>query len=201
MSKAPKYSFRVVEKRNNTWTAEIQRQATSKKKVVSKRQTGFASENEGTAWAEQELTKILENHVARNKRHDEERAEQYQDKLKQAELAATKASLEDDADATEVEELEQQLEQSFSLNEDEQQKAIADLQELEALETAEVDEESGSKLKFDFEIELEEAEEAEKTLAKKRKMAKAKKANAENEIDASTTVDGSEEVNSIYLKK
>lgn len=201
MSKAPKYSFRVVEKRNKTWTAEIQRQATSKKKVVSKRQTGFATEAEGRVWAEQQLAQVLENHIARNKRHDEDRAEQYQNKLKKAELAASQAALSENADDADVQELEQQLEQSFSLNEDEQQKAIADLQELEALERDDSLEERVDTLKFDFEIELEEAELAEQEASKKAKTKKLKKGDVQDNANDDKTVDGSEEVNSIYLKK
>ncbi|TRX54459.1 DUF3622 domain-containing protein [Thalassomonas sp. M1454] len=203
MSKAPKYSFRVVEKRNKTWTAEIQRQATSKKKVVSKRQTNFATEAEGITWAEEQLKEILAKLVAKNKRHDEERAEQYQDKLKKAALLASEAALE----ASEQELNKSESEESFSLTEAEQEKAIADLEELEALESNDADDELKNKpdtLKFDFEIELEEAEQAEKeaaALAKKKAKA-AKKAKAEEVVeDDVPTADGSEEVNSIYLNK
>lgn len=192
MSKAPKYSFRVVEKRNNTWTAEIQRQATAKKKVVSKRQTGFASEEQGVEWAEQELKQILANHIQRNKRHDEERAEQYQEKLKQKQLAIETAMATDDSDsnnsdstadlATQDEPVEAKLTQTT-------ENTVADLDD---------DANLVSKPKFDFEVELEEAEEAEKALKKK---AKAKKKLVKQQVDDSElTVDGSEEVNDIYLK-
>ena len=160
MSKAPKYTFRVVEKRNNTWTAEIQRQATSKKKVVSKRQTGFANEAEGVVWAENELQQVLANHVARNKRHDEERVDQYKDKLKKAELAAAKAALEENDEDDSSDESAEESEQSFTLSEAQQEKAIADLQELEQLETDDADEElvdKPDKLKFNFELDLEKS--------------------------------------------
>ncbi len=189
MSKAPKYSYRVVEKRNNTWTAEIQRQATSKKKVVSKRQTSFASEDEGIAWAKVELEKILVNHIERNKRHDEERAEQYQEKLKKAELAAAQASLEVSEEATATEEEENT---SFALTEEQQLKAIADLQELEQLENDDDDKESAAKPKFDFEVELEEAELAEKEALKKAKAKKSKKADVADADDDALTADGSD---------
>ncbi|WNC67681.1 DUF3622 domain-containing protein [Thalassotalea nanhaiensis] len=201
MSKAPKYTFRVVEKRNNSWTAEIQRQATSKKKVVSKRQTGFASEAEGVVWAENELKQVLANHVARNKRHDEDRAEQYKDKLKKAELAAAKAALEEDEQVNSTEENEQ----SFTLSEAEQEKAISDLQELEQLETDDAEEELANKsdrLKFDFELALEEEELAEKEALSKKKVktkAEVKADVKESSADESETADGAE-VNSIYLQ-
>ncbi|WNC73297.1 DUF3622 domain-containing protein [Thalassotalea psychrophila] len=204
MSKAPKYTFRVVEKRNKTWTAEIQRQATSKKKVVSKRQTGFASEAEGVVWAENELKQVLANHVARNKRHDDDRAEQYKDKLKKAELAAAKASLEADEQAEETVESEQ----SFTLSEAEQEKAISDLQELEQLETDDAEEELASKsdkLKFDFELVLEEEELAAKEASSKVKTKSETKVKTSiedssvEEVDESETADGAE-VNSIYLQ-
>lgn len=197
MSKAPKYTFRVVEKRNNTWTAEIQRQATSKKKVVSKRQTGFASEADGVVWAENELKQVLANHVARNKRHDDDRAEQYKDKLKKAELAAEKAAL---AAAEAGDEDTDESEQSFTLSDAEQEKAISDLQELEQLESDDAEDELASKsdkLKFDFELDLEKEELAEKEAASKVKT----KAKTETKVEAddSETADGAE-VNSIYLQ-
>ncbi|WOH39227.1 DUF3622 domain-containing protein [Thalassotalea fonticola] len=203
MSKAPKYTFRVVEKRNSTWTAEIQRQATSKKKVVSKRQTGFASEAEGVVWAENELKQVLANHVARNKRHDEDRAEQYKDKLKKAELAAAKAALanEETADSENTEESEQ----SFTLSDVEQEKAISDLQELEQLESDDSEQELSDKparLKFDFELDLEEAELAEeeaKNKAKAKSKTKADKQDSAEGTDEAETADGAE-VNSIYLQ-
>ena len=201
MSKAPKYTFRVVEKRNNSWTAEIQRQATSKKKVVSKRQTGFTSEAEGVVWAENELKQVLANHVARNKRHDEDRAEQYKDKLKKAELAAAKAALEEDEQVNSTEENEQ----SFTLSEAEQEKAISDLQELEQLETDDAEEELANKsdrLKFDLELALGEEELAGKEALSKKKVktkAETKADVKESSTDEAETADGAE-VNSIYLQ-
>lgn len=54
MSKNPKFAIRVTEKRNG-WSAEITRQVTSRKTMVSKRETGFDSEEKAQAWAEQEL--------------------------------------------------------------------------------------------------------------------------------------------------
>lgn len=207
MSKAPKYSFRVVEKRNKTWTAEIQRQATSKKKVVSKRQADFASEAEGTAWAEAELVTILANHVARNKRHDDSRAEQYQNKLKQAELAAATAALEssydaeysDDSAADAVDTEEQAVAtEDQATDAAEQAKVAAELQEVAELASDDTeDTELADKPKFDFEVELEEAEAIEK-IAKKKAKAAEKKAEV---ADDSATADGSDEVNSIYLQK
>lgn len=201
MSKSPKYTFRVVEKRNNTWTAEIQRQATSKKRVVSKRQTGFVSEAEGVVWAENELKQVLANHVARNKRHDEERAEQYKDKLKKAELVAEKAALEESEDAH----VSDESEQSFTLSDAEQEKAINDLQELEQLESDDSEKELADKpnsLKFDFELDLEEAELAEKEASRKAKAKskpKTEEQNSEEVADEADTADGAE-VNSIYLQ-
>ncbi len=49
MSKNPKFAIRVTEKRNG-WSAEITRQVTSRKTVVSKRETGFDSEEKAQAW-------------------------------------------------------------------------------------------------------------------------------------------------------
>ena len=195
MSKAPKYSFRVVEKRNNTWTAEIQRQATAKKKVVSKRQTGFATEVEGAEWAEQELKQILENHIQRNKRHDAERADQYQEKLKQQALEQeSQVDIDVEADIS----IEDETEFSADISTEESD-VVKSAVEADSAKTDE-DAELANKPKFDFEVELEEAEEAEKELKKKEK-AKKKLATKVEEVDNSeVTVDGSEEVNDIYLK-
>ncbi|MDH5572443.1 MAG: DUF3622 domain-containing protein [Gammaproteobacteria bacterium] len=72
MSKAKKYDFRII-KDNNTWTAEIIRQVTSKRTVVSKSQTGFATEAKAQAWAQDELPAFLKNLNERNKRRAEKR--------------------------------------------------------------------------------------------------------------------------------
>lgn len=198
MSKAPKYSFRVVEKRNKTWTAEIQRQATSKKKVVSKRQTDFATEAEGVTWAEAQLKEILATLVAKNKRHDDERAEQYQEKLKQAELQAASDKLAESYDGEDSEVVATQESEEEVIVE-----TVAN--EASAQESAETTDETKTVAKFDFEIELEEAEQAEKeaATAAKKKAKAAKKVKAEDVVveDDAPTVDGSEEVNSIYLNK
>lgn len=74
MSKSQKYSVNVIEQSDNTWCAKIERQITSKKKVVSKQQEGFASEAEGIAWAEQELATFISAQQNSNKRHGEQRS-------------------------------------------------------------------------------------------------------------------------------
>ncbi|WOH39228.1 DUF3622 domain-containing protein [Thalassotalea fonticola] len=74
MAKSQKYSVSVVEQNDSTWCAKIERQITSKKKVVSKQQDGFASESEATTWAEQELATFISAQQTSNKRHGEQRS-------------------------------------------------------------------------------------------------------------------------------
>ncbi|AUI85453.1 hypothetical protein BS333_03135 [Vibrio azureus] len=100
MSKNPKFAIRVTEKRNG-WSAEITRQVTSRKTVVSKRETGFESEEKAQAWAEKELAGFIENQVVRNERkavqRQEREAEQLAAKLrKQVERKAREAEADDE---------------------------------------------------------------------------------------------------------
>ena len=73
MAKSQKYSVSVVVQSDNTWCAKIERQITSKKKVVSKQQDGFTSETEATTWAEQELATFISAQQTSNERHGEQR--------------------------------------------------------------------------------------------------------------------------------
>lgn len=72
MSKGKKYDYRVSKNRTN-WKVEIVRQATSRKSVVSKRQTGFETEAAAKEWAEKELKSFVENQLERNKRKAKQR--------------------------------------------------------------------------------------------------------------------------------
>ena len=72
MAKGKKYDYRIV-KDNASWTAEIIRQATSKKTVISKSQGGFASEEEAKEWGQNELKSFLKNLNERNQRRAEKR--------------------------------------------------------------------------------------------------------------------------------
>lgn len=62
-----KYDFQLIEKRNG-WAAEIVRQITSRRTIVSKRQLGFATEAEAKEWAEKELVEFQKIQSERNKR-------------------------------------------------------------------------------------------------------------------------------------
>ena len=55
------------------WKAQIHRQITSKKTIVSKQQDGFASEAKAKEWAEQQLTEFTSTQGASNQRHGEQR--------------------------------------------------------------------------------------------------------------------------------
>jgi len=72
MAKGKKYDYRIVQDKK-TWTAEIVRQATTKKTVVSKSQDGFATEADAKEWGEKELKVFMENLGERNKRRSEKR--------------------------------------------------------------------------------------------------------------------------------
>ncbi|ANS86159.1 DUF3622 domain-containing protein [Vibrio scophthalmi] len=74
MSKNKKFAIRVSEKRTG-WTAEITRQVTSRKTVVSKREAGFESEELAQAWAEKELLGFVKNQAERNERKGQQRVE------------------------------------------------------------------------------------------------------------------------------
>jgi len=67
MAKGKKYDYKVTQN-DSTWTAEIIRQVTSRKTVVSKSQDGFASEAEATDWGKAQLVEFLEQLKEKNKR-------------------------------------------------------------------------------------------------------------------------------------
>ncbi|EGQ8126100.1 DUF3622 domain-containing protein [Vibrio parahaemolyticus] len=91
-----KFAVRVSEKRGG-WCAEITRQVTSRKTVVSKRETGFESEELAKAWGEQELAGFIENQVVRNERKAVQRQE------REAEQLAAKVRKEEARKAREAE--------------------------------------------------------------------------------------------------
>lgn len=72
MSTSKKFSYKVVEKRSG-WTAEIVRQVSAKRSVVSKREMGFESEADAIAWAEKELPNFIALQADRNKRKSDSR--------------------------------------------------------------------------------------------------------------------------------
>ena len=86
MSKNKKFAIRVTEKRAS-WTAEITRQVTSRKTVVSKREMGFESEELAQAWAEKEMLGFVKNQAERNERKGQQRQER-QDRLDRLESEA-----------------------------------------------------------------------------------------------------------------
>lgn len=64
MATEKKFTVRVVQE-NETWAAELVRRVSARRTKVSKRQDGFSSEAEATAWAEKELKQLLANVYAR----------------------------------------------------------------------------------------------------------------------------------------
>ncbi len=69
-----KFATRVTEKRNG-WCAEITRQVSRSKTVVSKRETGFETEAQAQEWADKELAGFITNQAARNERKADARKE------------------------------------------------------------------------------------------------------------------------------
>lgn len=74
MAKGKKYDYQVVAE-GETWSVKILRQASARRIVVSKRQDGFATEDEAKAWGEAELKQFMEQQIERNKRKAERRVE------------------------------------------------------------------------------------------------------------------------------
>ncbi|NPD07264.1 DUF3622 domain-containing protein [Vibrio ostreicida] len=72
MSKSKKFAIRVTEKREG-WCAEITRQVTSRKTVVSKREMGFETQELAQAWGEKELADFIKNQTERNARKSAQR--------------------------------------------------------------------------------------------------------------------------------
>ncbi|EKO3558227.1 MULTISPECIES: DUF3622 domain-containing protein [Vibrio] len=82
MSDSKKFTIKVTEK-NNGWAAEIVRQVTSRRTVVSKREMGFESEAQAQAWAEKELIGFIESQAKRNERKAVARKEKQEKQEKQ----------------------------------------------------------------------------------------------------------------------
>lgn len=67
MANSKKYQINV-EQNKDTWLAQITRQVTSRKKVVTKQQDDFASEAEAQTWAEQTLAEFIKTQQGSNAR-------------------------------------------------------------------------------------------------------------------------------------
>ncbi len=61
MTQSKKYDFRI-EQEDSSWIVDIIRRVTSRTVVVSKSQSGFATEAEAKSWAEDEVSKFLKRH-------------------------------------------------------------------------------------------------------------------------------------------
>ncbi len=68
MAKGKKYDYKVTQN-DSTWSAEIIRQVTTRKTVVSKNQDGFATEAEASDWGKTQLAEFLEQLKEKNKRN------------------------------------------------------------------------------------------------------------------------------------
>lgn len=75
MTHSKKYTS-TISKEGSTWTAQINRQITSKKTVVSKQKTDFKSENAANEWANEQLAEFSKTLEKSNQRHAEQRQQQ-----------------------------------------------------------------------------------------------------------------------------
>ena len=66
-----KFNLRVIQE-DKGWTAEIFRKKTAKELVVTKKQTGFDSEDEARTWGEAELTSFVTEYNKRKRREKNE---------------------------------------------------------------------------------------------------------------------------------
>ena len=78
MTQGKKYTSQITQD-GDSWKAEIIRQVTSRRTMVSKSQDGFASEAEAQIWAESELKMFMKKLSEHNKRHSEVRKEKRND--------------------------------------------------------------------------------------------------------------------------
>ncbi len=67
MASSKKYNCRVTQE-DTSWTAEILRRKTARESIVSKSQTGFASEAEAEAWGQEELKNFLKTEADKRKK-------------------------------------------------------------------------------------------------------------------------------------
>lgn len=72
MATSKKYSVQIVQE-DNFWTADIVRRVSARSTLVSKSQSGFASEAEAQAWADTELQGFMSSQSERNKRRAKKR--------------------------------------------------------------------------------------------------------------------------------
>jgi len=72
MANNKKYDSKI-EQEGSLWKAQIHRQVTSKKTIISKQQGSFASEEQAKEWAEKQLAEFASTLGASNKRHGEQR--------------------------------------------------------------------------------------------------------------------------------
>lgn len=73
MAKGKKYDVVIVQQKDAAWSAQITRQVTSKKTVISKQKSGFASESSAKQWAATELATFTGTLSESNQRHGAQR--------------------------------------------------------------------------------------------------------------------------------
>jgi len=73
MAKSKKYTTYVFES-DSGWQADIRRRVTSKKHLLSKSKTGFATEAEAKTWAIRALQEFLDRLAKQSKQRAEKRA-------------------------------------------------------------------------------------------------------------------------------
>ncbi len=72
MSNNKKYQIKL-EQKDSEWVAQITRQVTSRKIVVTKQQDSFTTETEAQEWAERTLAEFIKTQQSSNARHGKNR--------------------------------------------------------------------------------------------------------------------------------
>ena len=72
MSNSKKYQIKL-EQKDSQWVAQITRQVTSRKTVVTKQQDSFTSESDAQTWAEETLAEFIKTQKSNNARRGSNR--------------------------------------------------------------------------------------------------------------------------------
>lgn len=89
MANSKKYQINI-EQNKDKWVAQITRQVTSRKKVVTKQQDDFKTEAEAQTWAEQTLAEFIKTQQGSNARHGANRKANEDIKVKRSSRRAEK---------------------------------------------------------------------------------------------------------------
>lgn len=101
MSKGKKYSTNI-EQVDSLWRAQITRQVTSRKVVITKKKVGFKSEADAKKWADKTLLELTKTLADSNTRHGEQRKESEEIQRLRSSRRADKTKLAKDEKAKDI---------------------------------------------------------------------------------------------------